>query len=94
MIPDEFEKELRTLVNKSVWLLKLMKCTPQSDKAYRGFFSRFRDVVVEASHKIDAAAHFVPPEEHRALLDRLDCTWDEKRRRLRLPDVQSEAPKP
>ena len=87
MIPEDLEKELRTLVNKSVWLLKLTKCTPQSDKAYRGFFSRFRDVVVEASHKIDVVRRFVPEDEYKALLGRLDCTWDEKSRRLRLPAV-------
>lgn len=89
MVPEAVESELRTLVNKSVWLLRLMKSTPQSDDAYKGFLRRFREIVSEAGHKMDVVRLFVTEDEYTALLSRLDCTWDDKRRKLRLPDVDA-----
>ena len=89
MIPEAVEAELKTLVNKSVWLLKLMKSTQQSDDAYKGFLRRFREIVSEAGHKMDVVRKFVPEDEYSAFLARLDCTWDEKSRKLRLPDVDA-----
>lgn len=85
-VPPELERDLVTLVSKSVWLLRLMKSTDRSSGAYAGFLRRFREVVAEAGHKMDAIRYFVPEDECAKLLARLDCTWDERSRRLRLPE--------
>lgn len=88
-IPESVSAELTTLVKKAVWLLKLMKSTTQDDNAYKSFLRRFREVVSEAGHKMDVVRKFVSDETYEKFLAGLDCTWDEKSRKLRLPDVDA-----
>lgn len=86
-IPEKLAAELRSDVNKAVWLLRLLKSTPKNDGAYKSFLRRFREIVLETSHKMYAIRYFVPDDDYARILSDLDCVWDDKSRRLHLPNI-------
>lgn len=74
------------LVGQSALILKLMQGTNRSGDFYKRLLQRFRKTIVEASNRMDTIRYFVDGSEYDSLLKKLDCSWDEKSKRLKLPD--------
>lgn len=89
-LPDELESTLKKLVSQSALMLKLMQGTDKDGDFYKRLLQRFRKSIVEASNRMDTVRYFIPQEEYEALLKKLDCSWDDKSKRLKLPDVTNE----
>ena len=86
-VPKELDSTLRKLVGQSALMLKLMQGTDKNGDFYKSLLQRFRRSIVEASNRMDTVRYFVTDEEYQELLKSLDCSWDEKVKRLKLPDV-------
>jgi hypothetical protein len=86
-VPAELNEQLHKLVSQSALMLKLMQGTDKTGEFYKRLLQRFRRCIVEASNRMDTIRYFVPTDKYDELLKSLDCSWDDKAKRLKLPDA-------
>ena len=86
-VPKELDDQLHKLVSQSALMLKLMQGTDKEGEFYKRLLQRFRKCIVEASNRMDTIKYFISSEEYDELLKSLDCSWDDKSKRLKLPYV-------
>jgi len=86
-IPKELDEQLHKLVSQSALMLKLMQGTDKTSDFYKNLLQRFRKCIVEASNRMDTLRYFVSEEDYNEMLKSLDCSWDSRAKRLKLPDV-------